>query len=91
MDQYYNYCSLDKGTANGIRKIISFIRLLVYEMYYKLEVFALSFLFCYAYRALFIWFSALFYVKVSRVFFLLVLMFGARRSALFIWLIALLL
>ena len=74
------------GIANGIRKTIYSIRLLVYEIYYKLEAFAVSFLFCYAYRALFIWFSAL-----SRVFFLLVLMFGARHSALLIWLIALLL
>ena len=72
--------------ANGIAKTIFSIRLIVFEIYYKLEAFAMSFLFCYAYRALFIWFSAL-----SRVFFLLVLMFGARRSALFIWLIALLL
>ena len=79
------------GIANGIRKTISSIRLLVYEIYYKLEAFAVSFLFCYAYRALFIWFSALSRVKISRVFFLLVLMFGVRHSVLFIWLIALLL
>ena len=72
--------------ANGIAKTIFSIRLIVFEIYYKLEAFAMSFLFCYAYRALFIWFSAL-----SRVFFLLVLMFGARHSALLIWLIALLL
>ena len=57
--------------ANGLKVIISFIRLLVYEIYYQLKALALFFLFCYAYRTLFMWFSAAFCVKVSRVFFLI--------------------